>query len=94
MAILKFLRGNHTSLDTIEKNDGYIYFCIDDATVHVDFMDSEGVVQRKQLNAYDAETVDGYDITAILDTTKTQTEKILNITDGISILDAGSIANN
>ena len=94
MAILNFLRGNHTSLDTIEKNDGYTYFCIDNATVYIDFMDSEGAVQRKQLSAYNTKAVDKYDIIAILDTTKTQTEKILNMTGGISILDAGSIANN
>jgi hypothetical protein len=54
-------------------------------------MDSKGVVQRKQLNAYDTETIDGYDVTAILDNTKIQTEKILNMTDGVGILDAGSI---
>lgn len=91
MAIVKFLRGNHTSLDTTQKQDGYIYFCMDDGSVYIDYTDSNGVVQRKQLNAKDAETLDGYDITAILDNTKKQTEDMLNVQNGVSILDAGSI---
>lgn len=91
MAIIKFLRGNHTSLDTTQKQDGYIYFCMDDGSVYIDYTDSNGVVQRKQLNAKDAETLDGYDITAILDKTKKQTEDMLNVQNGVSILDAGSI---
>jgi hypothetical protein len=91
MAIIKFLRGNHTSLDTTQKQDGYIYFCMDDGSVYIDYTDSNGVVQRKQLNAKDAETLDGYDITAILDNTKKQTEDMLNVQNGVSILDAGSI---
>ena len=91
MAVVKFLRGNHTSLDTTQKQDGYIYFCMDDGSVYIDYTDSNGIVQRKQLNAKDAETLDGYDITAILDNTKKQTEDMLNIQNGVSILDAGSI---
>lgn len=67
MAIIKFLRGNHTSLDTTQKQDGYVYFCMDDGSIYIDYTDSNGVVQRKQLNAKDAETLGGYDLTAISD---------------------------
>ena len=67
MAVVKFLRGNNTSLDTAQKQDGCIYFCMDDGSIYIDYIDSAGVIQRKQLNAKDAETLGGRDLTTILD---------------------------
>lgn len=54
MALWKPFRGSRTSLDTVEKHDGYIYFCTDDGSLFFDFVDAEGNLQRKQVSAYGA----------------------------------------
>lgn len=59
MALFKPFRGNRAALDNVELHDGYAYFCIDDATFHIDVLDSDGVVRRKQINAKDAATLAG-----------------------------------
>ena len=66
MALWKPFRGNRTVLDTVEKHDGYIYFCVDDGTLHFDYVDSKGTLQRKQINAKEAESLLGYSIETIL----------------------------
>lgn len=66
MALWKPFRGNRADLDTVEKHDGYIYFCIDDATLFFDYADADGILQRKQINAKDAENLLGYSISTIL----------------------------
>lgn len=50
MALFKPLMGNRTSLDVLEKHAGYAYFCTDDGTFHIDYVDSDGNLQRKQIN--------------------------------------------
>lgn len=57
MALWKPFRGNRTALDTVEKHDGYVYFCVDDGTLHFDYVDSNGTLQRKQINAKEAEDI-------------------------------------
>ena len=57
MALFKPFRGSRASLDIQPLHDGYAYFCIDDGTFHIDYVDSEGNLQRKQLNAKEAETL-------------------------------------
>jgi hypothetical protein len=59
MALWKPLKGNRTALDTVEKHDGYVYFCVDDGSLHFDYEDADGNLQRKQINAKDAETIMG-----------------------------------
>jgi hypothetical protein len=54
MALWKPFRGNRTSLDAVEKHDGYIYFCIDDGSLFFDYIDADGNLQRKQVSAYGA----------------------------------------
>lgn len=58
MALFKALSGNRANLPE-EKHDGYVYFCEDDGSFHVDYKDAAGVLQRKQINAKDAETLCG-----------------------------------
>ena len=60
MALFKHFRGNRASLAQQPITDGYAYFCIDDGTFHIDFKDKDGVVKRKQINAKDAETINGH----------------------------------
>ena len=50
MALFKPLMGNRTSLDNLEKHAGYAYFCTDDGTFHIDYVDTDGTTQRKQIN--------------------------------------------
>ncbi len=70
MAIFKPLRGNREALDAQPLHDGYAYFCTNDGTFHIDYTDADGNLQRKQLNAKNAETLIGL----TLDEIKTQFE--------------------
>lgn len=72
MALWKPFRGNRTTLDTVEKHDGYIYFCVDDGTLHFDYVDSTGTLQRKQINAKEAESLLGYSIETILNSSDSE----------------------
>ncbi|MGM9608356.1 MAG: hypothetical protein ACI3XJ_12710 [Oscillospiraceae bacterium] len=65
MALFKPFRGNRSSLDAVPKKDGNAYFCVDDCTFHIDYMDADGVLQRKQINAADAETLSGMSLDSI-----------------------------
>lgn len=58
MALWKLFRGNRSDLDAVEKHDGYVYFC-DNGTLFYDYTDADGNLQRKQINAKDAETIAG-----------------------------------
>lgn len=60
MALFKPFMGSRTSLDAQEKHAGYAYFCIDDGSFHIDYIDTNGVLQRKQINAKDAETLNAH----------------------------------
>ena len=71
MALFKPFRGTRATLPQ-EMHDGYAYFCIDDGTFHIDFTNADGNLQRKQINAKDAETLTGMtleEIKAYVDTT-------------------------
>ena len=50
MALFKPFRGTRASLDLIEKHDGYAYFCTDDGSFHIDYVDDNGNLQRKQIS--------------------------------------------
>lgn len=56
MALFRALRGDRAALDAQPLHDGYAYFCTD-GTFHIDYLDNEGNLQRKQINAKDAETL-------------------------------------
>lgn len=73
MALFKSLRGKRSNLPST-KTDGYAYFCTDDGTFHIDYKDGSGVVQRKQINAANADTVNGH--TVDVDVTEITIEQI------------------
>ena len=50
MALWKPFRGSRADLDSVPKHDGYVYFC-DDGSLHFDYVDADGNLQRKQINA-------------------------------------------
>ena len=74
MALWKPFRGNRAALEAVEKHDGYTYFCVDDGSLFFDYTDAEGNLQRKQINAKDAETLTGLS----LDEIKSQIENDLS----------------
>ena len=51
--------GKRADLDKTPKHDGNVYWCYDDGSLHFDFLDFNGIVQRQQVNAKDAETLSG-----------------------------------
>lgn len=51
MALFKPMMGNRTALDSQPKQAGYAWFCTDDGTFHIDYVDAEGNVQRKQIQS-------------------------------------------
>ena len=50
MALFKPMMGNSSVLDLQEKQAGYAWFCIDDGSFHIDYVDADGNLQRKQIN--------------------------------------------
>ena len=65
MALWKPFRGSRAALDAVEKHDGYVYFCTDDGSLFFDYADADGNLQRKQINAKDAETLTGLSLDEI-----------------------------
>ena len=65
MALFKPFRGSRASLDAQPLHDGYAYFCTDDGSFHIDYTDADGNLQRKQINAQDAETLCGQSLDEI-----------------------------
>lgn len=81
MALFKPLKGTRASLDSQPLHEGYAYFCTDDGSFHIDFLDADGNLQRKQLNAKDAETLCGMsldDIKAYVDEATPQSDWSIN----------------
>lgn len=71
MFMLTTLWGKRQKLPEV-KTAGYTYFCKDDATVHIDYMDENGDLQRKQVNAKDAETLNGASLSTVLNSSDTE----------------------
>ena len=73
MALFKPFRGNSTGLDAVPKTDGHAYFCTDDGTFWIDYLDpSDNQVKRKFVNetitkALQAEVAKKYDISPYID---------------------------
>lgn len=84
MALWKPFRGNRADLDSVEKHDGYVYFCIDDATLFFDYADENGTLQRKQINANEASSLIGYDISSILNDSNTEIPTSKAVADAIA----------
>lgn len=71
MALFKSLRGKRENLPST-KTDGYAYFCTDDGTFWIDYKDDSDVVQRKQINAKDAETLMGCSISQAVNNSESE----------------------
>ena len=83
MALFKSLRGKRSNLPST-KTDGYAYFCTDDGTFHIDYTDDSGVIQRKQINAKDAETLNGASLSTTLVSSDTEIPSSKAVFDSLS----------
>ena len=63
MALFKVCRGKRENLPS-NKTDGYAYFCTD-GSFCVDYTDENGELQRKQLNAKEAELLEGISLSEL-----------------------------
>lgn len=86
MALFKPFRGNRATLDAQPLHDGYAYFCIDDGSFHIDFINADGNLQRKQITAKEAEKILGYDITNTLNPSDTEIANSKAIFDALEAL--------
>nr|DAF25331.1 MAG TPA: hypothetical protein [Caudoviricetes sp.] len=82
MALFKTLRGKRENLPE-KKTDGYAYFCIDDGTFWIDYLDNN-TVQRKQINAKEAEKLTGMSISQVLSSSTTEIPTSKAVSDALS----------
>lgn len=84
MALFKPMMGSSSALDSQAKQAGYAWFCVDDGSFHIDYVDADGNLQRKQINASLLERLE------VL-------EKIINNSplieefEGVGTMDAGTV---
>lgn len=64
MSLFKPLWGKRSNLNSKAKEEGNIYFCKDDGTMHVDFIDDVGELTRFQINAKNSEQLSGASLSA------------------------------
>ena len=85
MALFKPLLGNSSSLDNIEKHAGYVYFCVDDGSLHFDYLDNDNNLQRKQINAEEAKKLTGYDIKTIINDSEVEIPTSKAVLDALNL---------
>jgi hypothetical protein len=78
MALWKPFLGTRAALDTVEKHPGYVYWCADDGSLHFDYTDADGNLQRKQISAENAETLCGVSLEELKNKISTQDAVILH----------------
>ena len=81
MALFKISQGLKANLPEI-RTAGYCWYTTDDSLFYIDFEDENGVVQRKALNAKEAEKLTGATLATILNSTD------LEIPTSKAVLDA------
>lgn len=57
MSLFKPFMGNRANLDAVEKHSGHAYFCTNDGSFHIDFIDADGNLQRKQIISSKSATI-------------------------------------
>ena len=84
MALFKPMMGNSSALDAQTKKPGYAWFCVDDGSFHIDYVDADGNLQRKQIN--DAMIMRLEALETII-----KNSPLVDDFDGVGTLDAGTI---
>ena len=85
MALFKPFKGSRASLDAQPLHDGYAYFCTDDGSFHIDYANTEGVLQRKQINAKESEALVGYNIATTLNSNEIEIPTSSAVMNALSI---------
>ena len=78
MALWKPFRGSRADLDSVPKHDGYVYFCVDDGTLFFDYANTDGILQRKQISAKDAESLSGLSLDEIKTSLKNYVDETID----------------
>lgn len=85
MALFKPFRGTRASLNSQPLHDGYAYFCTDDGSFHIDYVDTDGNLHRKQINAKEAEALVGYDIATVLTSSENEIPTSKAVMDALDL---------
>ena len=86
MALFKPMMGNSSALVSQAKQAGYAWFCVDDGSFHIDYVDANGDLQRKQIN--DAMNIKLAALENIINNSP-----LVDSFDGSGTLDAGTIVD-
>ena len=94
MALFKVSKGIKANLPST-KTEGYCWYTTDDSLFYIDYKDENGTLQRKALNAKDAETLTGASLSTILNSSNVEiptSKAVLDALDGkVDKVDAGSV---
>ena len=94
MALFKVSKGIKANLPST-KTEGYCWYTTDDSLFYIDYKDENGILQRKALNAKDAETLTGASLSTILNSSNVEiptSKAVLDALDGkVDKVDAGSV---
>ena len=84
MALFKVSKGLKANLPSA-KTEGYCWYTTDDSLFYIDYKDENGTLQRKALNAKDAETITGASLSTILNSSDVEiptSKAVLDALDG------------
>ena len=71
MALFKISKGLKANLPSA-KTAGHCWYTIDDSKLYIDYEDENGELQRKALNAKDAETLMGASLATVLNSSEVE----------------------
>lgn len=83
MALFKISKGLSTNLPTA-KVEGNCWWTIDDSKFYIDYQDENGILQRKALNAQDAETLMGASLATILTSSEIEIPTSFAVSNALS----------
>ena len=93
MALFKVSKGLKANLPSA-KTEGYCWYTTDDSLFYIDYKDENGSLQRKALNAKDAETLTGASLSTILNSSDVEIPTSKAVSDALNgkldKVDAGS----
>lgn len=93
MALFKVSKGLKANLPSA-KTEGYCWYTTDDSLFYIDYKDENGTLQRKALNAKDAETLTGASLSTILNSSDVEIPTSKAVSDALDAkldkADAGS----
>lgn len=83
MALFKISKGLKANLPSVKTN-GYCWYTTDDSLFYIDYEDESGVLQRKALNAKEAEMLSGASLATILTASEVEIPTSKAVFDALS----------